>query len=69
MIDAIATEVRDAAQSMAADGLGNLRIGGDGPKNADDMKDVDGLLEFGAVRYGGTGIRVDDGCASLFNRI
>ena len=69
MTNAITTEVRNAAQFMAVDELGNLWIGGDGLKNADNRKDVDRLLELGAVRYDGTGIHVNDDYASLFNRI
>lgn len=69
MTNAIATEVRNAAQFMAVDELENLWIGGDGLKNADNRKDVDRLFELGAVRYDGTDIRVNESYASLFNRI
>ena len=69
MTNAIATEVRNAAQFMVVDELGNLWIGGDGLKNADNRKDVDRLFELGAVRYDGTSIRVNEDYVSLFNRI
>lgn len=65
----IATEVRDAAECMAVDGLGNLRIGGDGLKNAGNGKDVDRPCESGAVGYDGTRYRVNEGYASLSGRI
>lgn len=67
--NAIAIEVRNAAQLMAVDEFGNLRIGGDGLKNAESRKDADGLFESGAVGHDGTGIRADEDCASLLNRI
>ena len=69
MTNAIATEVRNVAQFVAVDEFGNLWIGGDGLKNAENRKDVDRLFELGAVRYDGTGIRVNEDYASLFNRI
>lgn len=69
MTNAIATEIRNAAQFMAVDELGNLWIGGDGLKDADNRKDVDKLLDLGAVRYDGTGIHVNENYISLFNRI
>ena len=65
----IAAEVRNVAQFMAVDELGNLWIGGDGLKNAANRKDVDRLFELGAVRYDGTVIRVNEDYASLFERI
>jgi hypothetical protein len=69
MTDAIATGVRNAAECMAVDELGNPWIGGDGLKNAGNGKDVDGLCESGAVRYDGTRYRVNEDCASPFERI
>lgn len=69
MTNAIATEVGNVAQFMAVDELGNLWIGGDGLKNADNRKDVDRLFELGAVRYDGTCIRVNEDYASLFDSI
>lgn len=69
MTNAIATEIRNAAQFMSVDELGNLWIGGNGLKDADNRKDVDRLFELGAVRYDGTGIRVNENYMSLFNRI
>lgn len=69
MTNAIATEVRNVAQFMAVDELGNLWIGGDGLKDADNRKDVGRLFDLGAVRYDGTSIRVNEDYASLFNRI
>lgn len=69
MTNATATEVRNAAQFMIVDELGNLWIGGDGLKNADNRRDLDRLLELGAVRYDETGIHVNEDYASLFNRI
>ena len=65
----IATEVRNAAECMAVDELGNLWIGGDGLKNAENRKDVDRLCELGAVRYDGTRYHVNEDYASLFERI
>lgn len=69
MTNAIATEVRNAAQFMAVDEFGNLWIGGDGLKNADNRKDLERLFELGAVRYDGTRIRVNEDYAGLFYRI
>ena len=46
MTDAIAAEVRNAAQFMAVDELGNLWIGGNGLKDADNRKDVDRILDL-----------------------
>lgn len=70
MTNAIAAEVRNAAQFMAVDELGRLWICGDGLKNADNRKDFDRLLELGAVIYDGQGYyHVAEGYASLFNRI
>lgn len=69
MTNAIAIEVRNAAQFMAVDELGNLWIGGDGLKNADNRKDVDRLFELGAVRFDGNEICVNEDYISLFNRI
>ena len=69
MNNEIATEVRNAAECMAVDELGNLWIGGDGLKNAENRKDVDRLCELGAVRYDGTWYHVNEDYASLFERI
>ena len=69
MNNEIATEVRNAAECMAVDELGNLWIGGDGLKNAENRKDVDRLCELGAVRYDGTRYHVNEDYASLFERI
>lgn len=70
MTDAIANEIRDRAEFMAVDELGNLWIGGDGLKNADNRADVDRLLELGAIIYDGPGYyHVAEGYASLFNRL
>lgn len=70
MTDAIANEIRDRAEFMAVDELGNLWIGGDGLKNADNRADVDRLLELGAITYDGHGYyRVNKGYESLFNRL
>lgn len=69
MTNAIAAEVRNAAQFMAVDELGNLWICGDGLKDADNRRDVDRLLDLGAVRYEGAGIHVNEGYTSLFNRM
>ena len=70
MTNAIATEVRNAAQFMAVDELGNLWIGGDGLKNAENRADIDRLLELGAITHDGPGYyHVNEGYASLFNRI
>lgn len=70
MTNATATDVRNAAQFMAVDELGNLWIGGDGLKNADNRRDLDRLLDLGCVRYDGDGYyRVNDDYASLFSRI
>lgn len=49
---------------------GNLWIGGDGLKNADNRADVDRLLEFGAITYDGPGYyHVNNGYESLFDRL
>lgn len=69
MNNEIATGVRNAAECMAVDELGNLRIGGDGLKNAENGKDVDRPCELGAVRYDGTRYHANEDCASIFNRI
>ena len=70
MTNAIATEIRDRAEFMAIDELGNLWIGGDGLKNADNRADVDRLLELGAITYGGPGYyHVNKGYENLFNRL
>lgn len=70
MTNAIATEVRNAAQFMAVDELGNLWIGGDGLKNADNRADVDRLLELEAITYDGHGYyHVNKGYENLFNRL
>lgn len=70
MTDAIANEIRDRAEFMAVDELGNLWIGGDGLKNADNRADVDRLLEFGAITYDGPGYyHVNKGYENLFNRL
>lgn len=70
MTNVIATEVRNAAQFMAVDELGNLWIGGDGLKNADNRADVDRLLELGAITYDGHGYyHVNNGYESLFDRL
>ena len=70
MTNAIANEIRDMAQFMAVDESGNLWIGGDGLKNADNRADVDRLLELGAIAYDGPGYyHVNGGYESLFNRL
>ena len=70
MINAIANEIRNRAQFMVVDELGNLLIGGDGLKNADNRADVDRLLELGAITYDGPGYyRVNKEYESLFNRL
>lgn len=70
MPNVIATEIRNAAQFMAVDGLGRLWICGDGLKNADNRKDLDRLLELGAVTYDGAGCyHVAKGYTYLFNRL
>lgn len=72
MTNAIATEIRDRAEFMAVDELGNLWIGGDGLKNADNRADVDRLLELGAISftYDGPGYyHVNKGYENLFNRL
>ena len=70
MTDAIANEIRDRAEFMAVDESGNLWIGGDGLKNADNRADVDRLLELNAITYDGHGYyHVNKGYESLFNRL
>lgn len=70
MTDAIANEIRDRAEFMAVDELGNLWIGGDGLKNEDNRADVDRLLELGAITYDGHGYcHINNGYESLFNRL
>lgn len=69
MTNAIATEVRNAAQFMSVDELGRLWIAGDGLKNADNGKDAERLFDLGALRYEGAVIHVNEDCISLFNRI
>lgn len=70
MTDAIANEIRDRAEFMAVDESGNLWIGGDGLKNADNRADVDRLLELGAITYDGPGYyHVNKGYENLFNRL
>lgn len=67
MINAIAAEVRNAAQFMAVDDLGRLWICGDVLKNADNRKDLDRLLELGAVTYDWHGYyHVNEDYKSLF---
>lgn len=66
MTNAIAAKVRNAARFMAVDELGNLWISGDGLKNANNRKDLDRLLELGAVTCYGPGYyHVNEGYASL----
>ncbi len=68
--NAIATEVRNAAQFMAVDELSNLQISGDGLKNADNRADVDRLLELEAIMYDGHGYyHVNNGYESFFDRL
>lgn len=70
MTNAIATEIRDRAEFMAVDEFGNLWIGGDGLKNADNRADVDRLLELGAITYGDPGYyHVNKAYENLFNRL
>lgn len=69
MTNAIATEVRKAAQFMSVDELGRLWIAGDGLKNADNRKDAERLFDLGALRYEGAVIHVNEDYISLFNRI
>ena len=70
MTNAIATEIRNAAQFMAVDELGRLWICGDGLKNADNRRDFDRLLELGVVTYDRTGCySVAEGYRYLFNRL
>lgn len=70
MTDTIANEIRDRAQFMAVDESGNLWVGGDGLKNADNRADVDRLFELGAITYDGPGYyHVNKGYESLFNRL
>lgn len=70
MTDAIANEIRDRAEFMAVDELGNLWVGGDGLKNADNRADVDRLLELGAITYDGPSYyHVNKGYENLFNRL
>lgn len=69
MSNAIADEIRNAAQFMAVDELGRLWICGDGIKNEDNRKDFDMLLKFGVVTYGAGCYHVADCYTYLFNRI
>jgi len=70
MTDAIVNEIRDRAEFMAVDESGNLWIGGDGLKNADNRADVDRLLELNAITYDGPGYyHVNNGYESFFNRL
>lgn len=69
MTNAIAAEVRSAAQFMSVDELGRLWIAGDGLKNADNRKDAERLFDLGALRYEGAVIHVNEDYISLFNRI
>lgn len=70
MPNVIATEIRDAAQFMAVDELGRLWFCGDGLKNADNRRDLDGLLQLGVVTYDGAGCyHVNEGYENFFNRL
>lgn len=71
MTDAIATEVRNAAQYLVIDEFGRVwGLGHDEMMNADNRRDRDRLLELGAIIYDGPGYyHVAEGYASLFNRL
>lgn len=71
MTNAIETEIRNAAQFMFVDELGNLwGVGYDEMKYEGNRRNLERLLELGAVIYDGPGYyHVAEGYESLFNRL
>lgn len=71
MNNAIATEIRNAAQFMFVDEQGNLwGCGYEEMRYAETRDNIDRLIELGDITYEGPGYyHVNEGYENLFNRL